>query len=374
MVAGIRRAASSLLRNARNIPGWRTGRKILVLESDDWGSIRMPSRVVYDRFAARGFNVHESQYNRFDALESNEDLELLFEVLCAHRDSHGNPATLTANVIVCNPDFNKIAESGCLEYHYEHFTRTLERYPRHDKVFTLYRQGIDERIFRPQCHGREHLNVARWMRALRRGDAKVKFSFQHGTTYSGHDDYSFMEALDTDDPSEIDSLDHILRDGLRIFDEIFGYASKSFIAPCYTWDSALEESLKHSGVRYLQGGTYQFVPRGGFENYSKRYHYLGERNSAGLVYLVRNCAFEPTLFRKDDWVGYTLGNIRDAFRWGKPAVVTTHRLNFIGFIEPANRDRNLKLLDELLGSVLKQWPDVEFMSSDQLGDEIAASY
>ena len=26
-----------------NIPGWRTNRHIVVIESDDWGSIRMPS-------------------------------------------------------------------------------------------------------------------------------------------------------------------------------------------------------------------------------------------------------------------------------------------------------------------------------------------
>ena len=25
-----------------NIPGWTTNRKIIVIESDDWGSIRMP--------------------------------------------------------------------------------------------------------------------------------------------------------------------------------------------------------------------------------------------------------------------------------------------------------------------------------------------
>ena len=31
-----------------NIPGWRTKRHIVVIESDDWGAIRMPSRQVFD--------------------------------------------------------------------------------------------------------------------------------------------------------------------------------------------------------------------------------------------------------------------------------------------------------------------------------------
>ncbi|NTW32234.1 MAG: hypothetical protein HGB12_06370 [Bacteroidetes bacterium] len=35
-----------------NIPGWRTDRKILVIESDDWGSIRMPSKETYSGLGA----------------------------------------------------------------------------------------------------------------------------------------------------------------------------------------------------------------------------------------------------------------------------------------------------------------------------------
>ena len=31
------------------VPGFRTGRKIVVFESDDWGSIRMPNKLVYDQ-------------------------------------------------------------------------------------------------------------------------------------------------------------------------------------------------------------------------------------------------------------------------------------------------------------------------------------
>ena len=30
----------------------------------------------------------------------------------------------------------------------------------------LWRQGIDERLFVPAFHGREHLSVTRWLKAL----------------------------------------------------------------------------------------------------------------------------------------------------------------------------------------------------------------
>ena len=64
-----------------NIPGWHTKRHLVVIESDDWGSIRMPSREVYDEFLRRGIRVDRDPYCRYDRLESREDMSRLFEVL-----------------------------------------------------------------------------------------------------------------------------------------------------------------------------------------------------------------------------------------------------------------------------------------------------
>ena len=46
-----------ILQNVSNIPGWRTRRKIVVIEGDDWGSIRMPSLSVYDALTRKGFEL-----------------------------------------------------------------------------------------------------------------------------------------------------------------------------------------------------------------------------------------------------------------------------------------------------------------------------
>jgi hypothetical protein len=105
-----------------NIPGWRTRRKIVVFESDDWGSIRMPSRAVYEALLDKGIRVDNLCYNRNDALASEADLAALFEVLSSVQDQHGNPAVFTANTIVANPDFEKISASDFIEYHYQPFT------------------------------------------------------------------------------------------------------------------------------------------------------------------------------------------------------------------------------------------------------------
>ena len=50
----------------------------------------------------------------------------------------------------------------------------------------------------------------------------------------------------------------------------------------------------------------------------------------------------------------------------KPAIISTHRVNFIGSIFQKNADENLKKFDYLLKTILKKWPDVEFMTSGEL--------
>ena len=67
-----------------------------------------------------------------------------------------------------------------------------------------------------------------------------------------------------------------------------------------------------------------------------------------------------------DWVDSCLAQISNAFLFNKPAVICSHRVNYIGFIEQANRDRGLKNLSKLLHLIVKKWPEVRFISTDQL--------
>lgn len=360
-------------RNFINIPGWRTKRKILVIESDDWGSIRMPSRELYEKFVANGFEISGSDYNRLDTLESNDDLTMLFEVLHSRKDASGKPAVLTADFVVGNPDFKKIRQSDFNEYHYEPVTETLKRYPQRDKVESLWKQGISEEIFHPQFHGREHVNIVRWMNALKERSSEIMFTFDHETTFSGDGDYNFMEVLDYNTPDDMDIMKKSLIEGLNLFEKMFGFRSKSFIPPCYTWNSDIEETLYQNGVKYMQGLVVQLVPKGSFGNYKKKYHFLGNRNSYGQYYLIRNCFFEPSLTRITDPVGDCLNRVETAFRWNKPAIISSHRINYMGSLDEKNREVNIGLLDDLLHRIIKNWPDVEFMTTDKLGDLIAGA-
>ncbi|HLO60100.1 MAG TPA: hypothetical protein VK179_15230 [Bacteroidales bacterium] len=356
-----------------NIPGWRTNRKLIIIESDDWGSIRMPSKEVYNRFNTHGFEISKSEYNRLDSLENNDDLESLFEVLSRFNDFKGNHPVITANVVVGNPDFKKIKESGFTQYFVEPVTETLKRYSNRNKVESLWKQGDYAGIFHPQFHGREHVNIIRWMNALKTGTKEIMFTFNENTTFSGNGDYNFMEVLDYNSPEDLTLMQNSLKEGLAIFENIFLFKSKSFIPPCYTWGSEIEETLHLNSVRYIQGLVVQSVPTGSFGNYTKKYHYLGEKNRHGQYFLIRNCFFEPSLSSSSDPVGDCIDRIRIAFRWKKPAIICTHRINFIGSLDEQNRTRNLARLNELFKRILMLWPDAEFITSDTLGDMIAES-
>jgi hypothetical protein len=101
---------STLSHTLLNLPGWHTSRKIVVIESDDWGSIRMPSREVYEKLLKKGIRVDNDPYNKFDSLASEQDLETLFDVLKKFNDKNDNHPVITANTVIANPDFNLIRQ------------------------------------------------------------------------------------------------------------------------------------------------------------------------------------------------------------------------------------------------------------------------
>lgn len=362
-----------ILTNVINSIGWKSKRKIVVIESDDWGSIRMPSKEVYRYLTGQGITFDDN-YNCFDSLESGTDLTGLFEILNSVRDINGNPAVVTANFVMTNPDFNKIREDQFEHYTYELFTSSYEKYG-YGKSYSLVQEGYSNKIFHPQLHGRDHINVPLWMRSLRAGDPEVMLGFNSGFFGFHNENLNpgerhFMAALDYHSNDEAGSVNEALAEAALLFEQAFGYKSKSFIAPCYTWDKEAEKVLAENKIKYLQGNFFQLLPIIKGERRRKRIHYLGQKNKIGQTYLTRNVFFEPSESEGFDWINSALKDVEIAFKFRKPAIISSHRVNYIGSINDKNRDRNLRLLDNLLSGIMKKWPDVEFMTSDTLGDII----
>ncbi len=359
-----------------NSLNWKTSKRIIVFESDDWGGISIPDINTYHTLLKNGIKVDSDPYTKLDNLASEEDLSKLFEVLLKHKDSSGQSSIFTTNTNVSNPDFQKIREHNFQHYFYEPFTRTLERYPHHGNAFQLWQEGISNKIFEPQFHGREHLNTELWLEQLRLGKHKdLMTAFQHDVFIVPKSSYPnekwiLNSAFYPNNLKEDQAMLEAIDSGIDLFTDIFKTSPHSFIATGYFWNKNIEKVLAKKGITSLQGLPIQKQPDYKTQRIKKTLNYTGKRNQHDQIYLVRNAFFEPSLNPGKDVVSDCLNRIELSFKNKKPAIIGTHRLNYIGSLVPENRDKNLILLDKLLKQILIQWPDVQFMSSSQLATMI----
>jgi hypothetical protein len=362
-----------LAKNYINFRGWNTKRKLVLFESDDWGAVRMPSREAYDELLAKGVPVDTNYFTKYDCLESNQDLEQLFQVLSFFKDKNGNHPVITANALIANPDFEKVAASKFVEYHYESISETYNRYESNSKTLQNWKDnGIAKRMLWPQFHGREHLNPMEWLKVLNANVGQEKIGFEKRAILGiGNNLYSkrsneYMAAFEFDDENEMNQIHDITKKGLVLFEELFGFKSKSFVASCSIRSEKLDKVLSENGVLYHQLG--QYLEPIGQGKYKLVNRFWGDTNQFGQIYWRRNATFEPSRNPTYDWVESCMAEIKIAFRWGKPAVINSHRVNYIGSIFEENRENGLRLLHNLIHAILKEWPETEFISSDQLGD------
>jgi hypothetical protein len=218
---------------------------------------------------------------------------------------------------------------------------------------------MENKLFFPQFHGREHLNVYRWINGLKSDDKELKNAFGHKMISYGLKKgkspciSQYMDAMNVNEKVHLDDLILMIKEGLQLFNKNWGYPSETMIAPCYFWHPLLENALIEMGIKAFQGLRFQKIPdlKGDPYGYSKKYRRMGERNANGQYYLVRNAFFEPSTNQNVNWVDNCLAQIVSAIKSCGVAIVSVHRLNFIGSIDIRNRERNLMLFDELLRSI-----------------------
>lgn len=343
--------------------------KVLVIESDDWGSIRTKNAQCRKQLNQISSDVQKDCYTQLDNLADSEDLSALYEVLNSVKDRDGNPACITANICTANPDFDRIREGGFEKFHYEPFTESIEKI--HGKqVWPLWKQGMAKDMLKPQLHGREHLHALQWLAELRAGNQDLMKAFElesFGIPYSPllkQRRKNLQAALDIYGMDGEEEFQKIwVEDSAELFKKIFGFHSTTFIPPAYIWHSRIDLPLKDTGVEAFQGIKLQYEPKS--DNYEKKVHFIGQKKN-GLTYLVRNAFFEPATFPKKDWVNIALSGIDRAFQKKQPAIIGSHRINFIGNLEESNRTQNLTMLKEILEKTKQEHPEVKFLDSSEL--------
>ncbi|WP_107040066.1 hypothetical protein [Brumimicrobium mesophilum] len=351
-------------KNYINFRGWSTKRKIVVIESDDWGSVRMADQSVYNELHEKYPQITKHRYLVYDGLERKRDLESLFEMLTKHKDSKGKPPVVTALSLTSNPDFKKIRETD--NYHSETIKETYDRYDETDLLSFWKEEGIKNNLLYPQFHGKEHLFPERYFKRVKDSNDLEHVGFNHDSVF-GVDNFTreknFLAAFEYHNESDKKLIEKRTAEGLKEFKEIFGFNSISFCPSQSVYGNHLFDVLKNNGVLAIQAGQ-QFYPED--MKLKKKNHLWGDKTKNGIVFWRRNCTFEPGRSKNSDYVDKCLKEIEIAFRWGKPAVINSHRINYTSRITTDLRDRTLNDLNNMLTTIIKKWPEVEFMNSEQL--------
>lgn len=366
--------------NVKNLRGWRTSRKLVAFAVDDYANVRVASRQARQRLIDAGLSL-SSQMDRHDALESRQDLHALFDVLDSVRDGRGRPAKFTAYALSANPDFARIRADG-QHYYCESVPATfarleVEQPTSYQGAWALWQEGMARGLLKPQFHGREHLNVEMLEHKLRSGAPDLLANIEQDSLAGITDDpvmpgVSFTHAFGLYDDAALPAHREILADGLNRFEQVWGFRSKTFTPPAQKLHPSLYETAESGGVvsidkpfrcsRALGDGTYRReVNRG------------GRQRGQNHVTVVRNIVFEPGKDMGFDPVERAVQQVAAAFRWRKPAIISSHRVNFCGHLDEANRTHGLEALRKLLEKITARWPEVEFVSVDELVEQMEQS-
>jgi len=115
-----------LLNNLKNIRGWRTKDKLVVFAFDDYGNVRLDSLAAREKLLEAGLDL-DNRFDQYDALETRQDLEALFEVLSSVSDRDGRNAVITPYALCANPDFEIMRRYEREGYRYEALQQTFSR-------------------------------------------------------------------------------------------------------------------------------------------------------------------------------------------------------------------------------------------------------
>ncbi|MGB0805834.1 MAG: hypothetical protein ACPGRC_04030 [Salibacteraceae bacterium] len=355
----------TLKKSITNFKGVKTNRKIVVIEVDDYGWSNVLSPEIHEKLKPNTFGNRYFVLN--DRLESGKDLEMLFEVLNKHKDKNGRGAVFTPLTVMTN--LVRKTDNSIEEFEFEPFLDTIDRFYGKESV-NLWKEGISNKLFLPQYHGFEHINYELYLQMLKLKGGMTNQALNegviicldkmpekyHGKKYSAAYDFITSEEY-------VQKCKRLIA-GLELFEKQIGYKAVLLTPPGGGYSYEYNNQLVRSGIKYVQlGNVHKITDIDG--NQQKQRHYFGMNGNNGVTYIPRNCQFEPHSPAKVDWVDACLRDIEMAFFWNKPAMVSTHRINFVNQSNAKNGN-GIKKLDELLARIKKKWPDVEFMGSSEM--------
>lgn len=349
--------SSRVLQRLHHWANWRCKELVVVFESDDWGLER---KACADLLQPYG----EPSEWAYEQTESEDDLEKLYKVLENHKDEDQRHPCFTANFVTANPDFEKIRQGGFTEYY------DISISDQNKKLKSKWIEGMHREAFLPQYHARSHFWTDAWLQDLREnipGSRKLFDKACHGglsllkqEEWRYHSEYIFWKTAEQMQRGQL--LDW-LETGLNFFQDCFGFASLSTIAPNYIFTPVTTQAWSDNGIKFAQGAGYRIV-RGTHGEKHVTSHVLGERLPGNVLSMIRNVKFDPRPQRPGHGFENTFALIQKLLPHNIPIMIDTHRINYVG----PWKDKALEELNSLLQALMPYQP--RFLTTMELGQAI----
>jgi len=336
---------------------------VVIIESDDWGYASMYNK---DKFeSVKSFIKDFNSPYAYHCIENKEDLEKLFELCSMLKDDYDNNLVFTANFIVQQPDFNKIIENNFEKL----FFKNID--------VKKYKQLIKNKVFFPQFHGRHHFNIKNWEYDLKNDLNNSRLLCENEVfvlipyniqRYNGENAEVTKNEIKFHNE---EYLRYLIEYGLKIFKKLFGFNSKSVIAPSYYKNEICEKIYFENGVKYIQGDDFSHLHKKESKLINKK-TYLGNKSN-GLISLCRNIIFEPSrwFFNKNDLIhqkNILFLKTKEEIYKGNPLVICSHSYNYLGSLNSSMRDFSLNQLKDYIIYINKINHKTIFLNSVQLGE------
>jgi hypothetical protein len=303
--------------------------KAVVLESDDWGLCAwVPDDRAHRALANQpAFRTGAGlRYGR-STLESAADVAALSQELLRWRGGDGLPPVWQANTIVANPDYGRLKPPAFEfdELPLRYLPELPSRWAR-PGLWEAVQVAEKAGVWWAELHGLHHLPETAWLTALRRGENDARRALEQSSPIA-----RAVEAggeYDAAEPRELRARN--ARKAVEGFHALFGRAPTSFCPPDYRFDEWFQEEAAAIGLTTWQGNAEQ----AGRAAPPLRRRWLGLRfpQMDGPRFLLPpRIAFEPE--GQADAPGSrgldaAHRGAREAWRLGRPAIVSTHRMNY----------------------------------------------
>lgn len=316
---------------------------VCIVESDDWG----PGDVSHAEVLGR-----------------------IREVLVRHEDPVGHPACMTIGVLLAIPDCTAMSRMGGQNY-----VRQTLLDPQHAVIREALQAGEQCGCFSLQLHGLEHLWPESLMAAAKDGKPEVCDWLRAGLGWHTEALPGELQSRWTDAsvlPSRelaVSDIEDAVSQEVSFFSEVFGRVPRVVVPPTFIWNATVERAWAAQGVSVVMTPGRRLTGRDADARpaMSDCSNILNaQRGEGGVCYLVRDIYFEPALGHR---VAGIIAQIEHRIGLGRPALLETHRFNFVR--SELDCAVSLNELDVLFRAVREKWPTTRFMSSERLADMLS---